>query len=218
MIKILRDVVGVNSGYAVVPFTVENLPDKALTPEAIIVVGESYTVKTDWIRRVESAGEVTVTTVTKEDTDSVFVLRANLQQLDASSVYIRLYNEDTSFISPQIIIAKSEEGTIITKAIELDYRPKTLKIVDSVDCTVNGALAPFDVSNFEIQILASNNSTSTVPVWEDMTTEYFSKVPFEFTNTEKDDGKLWSVAVKYVVRKLSTNSTVEITDIKLIVL
>lgn len=220
MIKIIRDIVGItDTTHATIPFTLENLPDKPLKIEAIVVNGETYTVKTSWIYHVMDDKEVLTTTVNKEThEDGLFVVRVDLSQINASGVYIRVYNDDMSFVTPQIRIMKKSQGSIVTRAIELGFRPKSVKVIDSVDCTANGALVSFDKSNFNIQVLASNNSTSRVPVWEDMTSEYLENKPFEFENNTKDSGKLWSVAVKYVISKQYTNSTVEISDIKLIVL
>lgn len=220
MIKIIRDIVGItDTAHATVPFTLENLPDKSLKIETIAVNGDTYTVKTNWIYQVLDDDEVLTSQITKEKhEDGLFVVRIDLSQINASSIYIRIYNDDTSFITPQIHIMKKSQGSVVTRSIELDFRPKRLKVIDSVECTANGALVPFDNSNFSIQVLASNNSTSKTPVWEDMTSEYLNKSEFIFVNNAKDNGKLWSVSVKYVVRKLSTNSTVEISDIKLVVL
>lgn len=221
MIKILRDVVGRKDNIANIPFTFKDLPEKPLNIEVLIksASNNEYLVRIDWIYEVTDIGETNVTEITKDNEDGLFVAKINLVEItDIESVYIRIYNDDTSFITPEIFITKGTDATLQTNAIELDFRPKTLKVIDSVECTANGALVPFDASNFEIQVLASNNSTSQSLTWEDMTSEYLTKSEFVFTNNEKDNGKLWSVSVKYVVRKLSTNNTVEICDIKLIVL
>lgn len=220
MIKIIRDIVGIiDNVHTVVPFTLEKLPDKPLKIETIAVNNDKYTVKTNWIYQVTDSGEVLTTQITKEKhEDGLFVVRVNLSEINASSIYIRVYNEDTSFITPQIYIMKKSQGTITTNAIELGFRPRTVKVLDSVDCTANGAIVSFDKSHFDIQVLASNNSTSQNPTWEDMTSEYLEKRPFEFKNNNKDNGKLWSVAIKYVLSKHYSNSTIEISDIKLTVL
>lgn len=218
MIKILRDVVGVNQDMVNIPFTLENLPDKTLTLEAIIFDGQHYLPISDVIYQVTNDSDVVIEEVTKENQDDLFVVKLDLSQQDAESIYIRIYNQDTSFVTPMIHITKCNTATMQTKAISLDFRPKSVRVLDSVDCTFAGTLAAFDKTNFDIQILTSNNSDSTSPVWEDMTTQYLDKTAFEFTNSEKDNDKAWSVAVKYVVTKLSTNSTVEISDVKLIVL
>ena len=218
MIKILRDVIGVNQGMVNIPFTLENLPDKALTLEAIIFDGQNYLPVPNVIHQVTNDSETIIEEVIQENQDDLFVVKLDLTQQDVESVYIRIYNQDTSFVTPMIHITKSESATMQTKAISLEFRPKSVRVLDSVDCTFAGTLAAFDKTNFDIQILASNNSDSTSPVWEDMTTQYLDKTAFEFTNSEKDNDKAWSVAVKYVVTKLSTNSTVEISDVKLIVL
>ena len=221
MIKILRDVVGRNGNIVPIPFTLENLPEKALSVEVLIksTSNPKYFVRVDCIYKVTDEGETNITEITKDDEDGLFVAKIKLSEVaDAESVYIRVYNNDTSFITPQIHITKDSDATLQTHAIELDFRPKSIKVIDSVDCTANGALVAFDASNFKIQVLASNNSTSKTPAWEDMTSEYLNKSEFVFVNNEKDNDKLWSVSVKYVVKKLSTNSTVEISDIKLIVL
>lgn len=220
MIKILRDVIGRNGTVITVPFVLENLPDKPMTPEVIIKTEDSnYVVRTDSIVRVVDDIEEPVTEITKEDNDGLFIVRLNLASInDAQSLYIRVYNIDTSSISPEIIIAKDSEATIQTRTIDLDFRPKTVKVIDSVICTANGAIVPFDASNFDIQVLVSNNSSSTNPIWEDMTAEYLNHEEFTMYNNQKDSDKLWSIGVKYVVQKHSTNSTIEISDIKLIVL
>ena len=218
MIKILRDVVGVNQNMVNIPFTFENLPDKVLTLEAIIFDGQNYLPITDVIYQVINDTETLIETITKENEDDLFVAKIDLSQQDAEAVYIRAYNQDESSLTPMIHIAKSENATLQTKAISLDFRPKSVKVIDSVDCTFAGTIAAFTPINFNIQVLASNNSDSSSPVWEDMTAQYLDGTAFEFTNSEKDNDKAWSVAVKYVISKLSTNSTVEISDVKLIVL
>lgn len=221
MIKVLRDVVGMTevNKSVVIPFTISNVSDKPMKLEAIIYTSDDeYVVKQDWVRMLGLNEEIILEEVTKEHEDAAFIVRINLEQVEAKHVYIRMYNSDTSYVSHKIYIAKSGGSTITTKPIELDFRPRNILINDEVDCTANNVEVEFDTINFVIEVMACNNATSNNPVWENMTQQYLARQPFEFTNNIKDNDKTWAVSVRYEITKMTSNSTLELSDIKLTIL
>lgn len=222
MINILNDVSGISGTNLVVPFSLDSsdLNDDALTVEIIGKIGGTYkALPKGCVFMVNTGGtEESVNTILPVDFDKIFMLRINTNTSNVDSVYIRVYNKDVSIVSPEIFVSKETLLEVATKPKVLDFRPTSVIIKDKVYCTYNGAIANLGRDKFEIAIYISNNSTSTTPVWEDVTNEYLADAPLVFKNTTKDSEKTWAVSVKYKIRKINSNSTVQISDIAVLIL
>lgn len=222
MIHILNDVHGISGTNLVIPFSLDSsdLNNDAVTVEAIGKVGAMYkTLPSGCIFMVNAnkVEETVSTTILPVDFDKVFMLRLNTNTNNVESIYIRIYNKDISVVSPEIFISRQTNLEFSTKPKTLDFRPTSVTIKDNVYCTYNGVVTDLTRDKFDIAIYISNNSTSAEPVWEDVTNDYLTKSPLVFKNTTKDSDKAWSVSVKYKIHKSNGNSTVQISDIAMLV-
>lgn len=221
MINILRDIVGVSdTNTLTIPFQLYDLPEEPMNIELIIFKrtrSNQMTTNRYIYRILENGDEESVTEIGPEDEGRAFIVKINTSSLNVDQLFIRIYNKDISFITSNIYVLDNQNLFLMTAEQKFKKRPKKIKIVDVVDSTYNNAIVPFDRSYFDIEILVCNNYTSTKPVWEDMTEAYLNKELFTFDNKIKDADKDWTIAVKYNINKITKNSTVELSDIKLVI-
>lgn len=222
MINVLNDIHGISGNNLVIPFTIDssNLRNTALTVEVIGKIGGKFVELPRGLVYVvkENDTEEPLDTITPVYFENLFVVRFNTTTHNVQEIYIRVFNKDVSFVSPKITICRDLDLEFATTPKELAFRPKTVKVTDNVHCIYNGTVSAFTRDKFNIEILISNNANSKVPVWENVTDAYLSGAPLTFKNTEKDDSKPWSVSLKYKIRKTIGDSTVQISDIALLVL
>lgn len=221
MINILNDVHGISGTNLIIPFSLDysNLQGNVVTVEAIGKIGNKYETlpKGNIFMVKDNDTEEPVDMIHYIDFARVFVLRLNTSAHNVESIYFRIFNKDMSAISPEIFISRDTLLEFSTKPKELEFRPTSITVKDNVHCTYNNAVVGLTRDKFEISIYISNNSTSEQPVWEDVTNDYLNNLPLVFKNTTKDSGKPWTASVKYKIKKINTNSTVQISDIAMLI-
>lgn len=222
MINILRDITGVSeTNMLIIPFQLYDLPEDPMNIELVVFKRTRSTemVTNHFIYRVlENGDEEETLNINQEDEGRTFLIKINTSTLNVDQLYIRIYNKTMSFLSSNIYVLDSESLFFMAKNQEFKKRPKKIKVIDVVDTTSSNTVVPFNRSYFDIQVLVTNNFTSNSPVWENMTDEYLNNEIHTFTNKTKDSDKDWSVSIKYIVNKITKNSTVEFSDIKLVVM
>ena len=222
MINILNDIQGISGTNLIIPFTLDysKLQSSAVTVEAIGKIGGTFKALPEGCIFMVNTNdtEQAVKTILPVDFNKTFVIRLNTTTSNVESVYIRIYNKDLSILSPEIIISRALDLEFATKPKVLDFRPKSVKVTDNVYCTYNGVIVALTQDKFDIQIFVSNNATSKTPTWEDVTNLYLAGSPLSFKNTVKDDTEHWAVSLKYKIHKTNGNSTVQISDITMLVL
>ena len=222
MINILNDVQGISGTNLIIPFSLDpaNLRDDAVTVEAIGKIGGTFkTLPNGCVFVVnDDDTEESISTIIPSDFKKLFVIRLNTTTHKVDSIYIRIYNKDISIVSPEIYISKDTKLEFSTKPKVVDFRPKAIELTDNVYCTYNGAIVELARDKYNVNIFISNNATSTTPVWEDVTNAYLAGERLIFKNTEKDNSQSWAVSVKYKIQKTNSNSTVQVSDIAMLVL
>ena len=222
MINILNDIQGISGTNLIIPFTLDTskLRESAVTVEAIGKIAGTYKTIPDGSIFVvnDNETEQTVKTILPIDFNKTFVIRLNTSVNNVDSLYIRIYNKDISIVSPEIQICKTTDLEFSTKAKAINFRPQSVTVKDNVHCTYNGAICALTRDKFDIAIYISNNATSKVPVWEDVTNAYLAGSPLVFKNTLKDENQSWAVSVKYKIHKTNGNSTVQVSDIAMMIL
>lgn len=222
MINILNDIQGISGTNLIIPFTLDSssLRDNAVTVEVIGKIGGTFRTLPDGCVFVVNADdtEQAVKTILPSDFKKVFVVRLNTTTHNVDSLYIRIYNKDLSIVSAEIYISKATTLEFATKPKVVGFRPKAIEVTDNIHCTYNGAIVALTRDKFDIQIMISNNANSTKPVWEDVTNAYLAGQRLPFKNTVKDANQSWSASIKYKIRKTNSNSTVQVSDITMLVL
>lgn len=220
MINVISDVVSVlnDNNRIIIPFTFIGKLYNELNLQAILINEdtEETQIHTDCLFVNVEGVEKSTNKITEENKNGVFSVQINLPSLEYK-VYIRAYDKDTSFISPIITPVGEKECVITTKPKDVNFRPKKISVVDNINCIVNNSKVDLSTAHFDINVFVTNNATSTNVIWEDMTESYLASSEYEINNDAKDFDKPYSVSVKYQLTKLETNSTVEITDIQLII-
>lgn len=223
MINILQDIQGFSDNLLVVPFTLDTtkLGDKPVKVEAIAKIGDTFAplpAGNVYIAPEGRGAEQPIETIKVAQFSSLFMVKADMQTYAIKELHIRVYNDNMSSLSQKITISREESLDFALKPIELDFRPKSLRVHDNVKCTLNNNICDFSKGNFDIQILICNNATSQHPTWEDVTDSYLNGEDLTFKNNVKDEGTVWSVSLRYKVQKTNPNSTVMVSDIVIDVL
>lgn len=222
MITILNDIQAVTGNTLIVPFSLDTskLKDEPLNVEVFGIIGQTVTaLPKGLVSCVLSGGtEQAMDKIQPAFFKNAFVVRVNLSTYALDGLYIRVYNRFIAWTTPKINVSRLMDMDFHTAPKELAFRPKVIKVNDNVQCTYNRTICALTKDKFNIQIFISNNANSRSPIWEDVTRAYLNNETLVFTNVDKDDDKPWSVSVRYKIGKTIGDSTVQISDIALLVL
>lgn len=91
----------------------------------------------------------------------------------------------------------------------MDYTIKPVQTEGMASTIVVGQLASKG-QNFQASVYVCNNAFDDQPMWEDMSSQYYHGLSYNFVNTSKTADK-WGISVRFVNSKSNENDQIDIT-------
>lgn len=133
-----------------------------------------------------------VENASNDDNGKTFKIPVSVSDLNVDK-YIRVGSidadgSDTVSWSEPIKIHIGNVLDFQTLPSEVDFMPMSINVIDKKNIDTDAT----------IKVFACNNALDAEPTWEEITTKYTNKQPYNFTNKTKAGDK-WAISIKYHV-------------------